>query len=90
MLKRLVNEATIHPENRDHRPGAGAIRSRDPGGTGYDAGADVAADDWQVYLPGSSLKGVIRSHVEKVSRSLRDGVICNPFGKPPTEMHFAA
>ena len=37
----------------------------------------------QVYLPGSSLKGVIRSHLEKVSRTLQkeEGVICNPFWK---------
>jgi CRISPR-associated RAMP protein (TIGR02581 family) len=33
----------------------------------------------QVYLPGSSLKGVIRSHLEKVGRTLADGVVCNPF-----------
>jgi len=37
--------------------------------------------DWQVYLPGSSLKGVVRSHIEKVSRTLRYDpfVVCNPF-----------
>ncbi|MGC9396918.1 MAG: type III CRISPR-associated RAMP protein Csx7 [Anaerolineae bacterium] len=41
--------------------------------------------DWQVYLPGSSLKGVIRSHLEKVGRTLqpRPDVICNPFHKHP-------
>jgi CRISPR-associated RAMP protein (TIGR02581 family) len=33
----------------------------------------------EVYLPGSSLKGVIRSHVEKVCRTLEPGLVCNPF-----------
>ena len=35
--------------------------------------------NWEVYLPGSSLKGVIRSHLEKVCRTLRPGIVCNPF-----------
>jgi len=35
----------------------------------------------EVYLPGSSLKGVIRSHLEKICRTLRPGVVCNPFVK---------
>lgn len=34
----------------------------------------------EVYLPGSSLKGVFRSHVEKVIRTL-GGAVCDPFGK---------
>lgn len=33
----------------------------------------------EVYLPGSSLKGVIRSHLEKVCRTLKPGLTCNPF-----------
>lgn len=33
----------------------------------------------EVYLPGSSLKGVIRSHLEKVCRTLKPGLVCNPF-----------
>jgi len=39
--------------------------------------------DWQVYLPGSSLKGVIRSHLEKICRTLRPDppVVCDPFRK---------
>ena len=35
----------------------------------------------EVYLPGSSLKGVFRSHIERVIRTLNDGVVCNPFVK---------
>lgn len=33
----------------------------------------------QPYLPGSSLKGVVRSHLERVTRTLAPGVACNPF-----------
>jgi CRISPR-associated RAMP protein (TIGR02581 family) len=33
----------------------------------------------EVYLPGSSLKGVIRSHLEKVCRTLTPDLVCNPF-----------
>lgn len=32
----------------------------------------------QVYFPGSSLKGLC-SHLEKVSRTLKQGVVCDPF-----------
>ena len=38
----------------------------------------------QPYLPGSSLKGVLRSHAERLARSMTlvgDGA-CNPFGRP--------
>jgi CRISPR-associated RAMP protein (TIGR02581 family) len=81
MLKRLVNEArfTLVLET------AGPVLVK----SGY---ATVSGPDmspvltyrngaWQPYLPGSSLKGVIRSHVEKVARTLNPtpGVICNPF-----------
>ncbi len=33
----------------------------------------------EVYLPGSSLKGVIRSHAEKIGRTLNETAVCNPF-----------
>ena len=35
----------------------------------------------QVYLPGSSLKGVIRSHCEKICRTLSPKSVCDPFEK---------
>jgi CRISPR-associated RAMP protein (TIGR02581 family) len=35
--------------------------------------------EWQVYLPGSSLKGVVRSHLEKICRTLNPQVVCDPF-----------
>ncbi|OGP49129.1 MAG: hypothetical protein A2Y79_11020 [Deltaproteobacteria bacterium RBG_13_43_22] len=34
----------------------------------------------EVYIPGSSLKGVIRSHAEKICRTLKDQSVCLPYG----------
>jgi CRISPR/Cas system CSM-associated protein Csm3 (group 7 of RAMP superfamily) len=31
------------------------------------------------FFPGSSLKGVLRSHFEKIARTLRDGSVCVPY-----------
>jgi len=39
----------------------------------------------EVYLPGSSLKGVFRSHLEKIICSLRPQVVCNPFWRADEE-----
>ena len=81
MLKRLVNECcfnlTIHTE------GPVLVKS----GHGTVSGPDMTPvrtyrnGQTEVYLPGSSLKGVFRSHIEKVIRTLKDGVVCNPFVK---------
>lgn len=34
------------------------------------------------YFPGSSLKGVLRSHLERVARTLRPGCVCLPYHDP--------
>ena len=81
MLKRLVNECrftlVIHTKGpvlvkSGHATVSGPdmtpVRTYRNGGT-------------EIYLPGSSLKGVFRSHIEKVIRTLNDGVACNPFVK---------
>ena len=34
------------------------------------------------YLPGTSLKGVLRSHFERISRTLRPGSVCLPYFDP--------
>lgn len=86
MLKQLVNECLvdlhIHPE------GPVLIKS----GLAQISGPDMA---WvrvfrngqeEVYLPGSSLKGVLRSHAERIARTLNPVAACDPFGsknKPP-------
>lgn len=83
MLKRLANEA--HFTLTITTTGPVLVRS----GHATLSGPDMTPvltfrdDAWQVYLPGSSLKGVLRSHLEKVGRTLREGVVCDPFHKPP-------
>ena len=81
MLKRLVNECrfnlTIHTE------GPVLVKSGHPTVSGPDMTPvrTYRNGKTEVYLPGSSLKGVFRSHIEKVIRTLNDGVVCNPFVK---------
>lgn len=83
MLKRLVNEA--HFTLTITTTGPVLVRS----GRATLLGPDMTPvltfrdGDWQVYLPGSSLKGVLRSHLEKVSRTLKENVVCDPFHKVP-------
>jgi CRISPR-associated RAMP protein (TIGR02581 family) len=87
MLKRLVNE--VHFTVTITTKGPVLVQS----GHATLSGPDMApvltrrGDHWQVYLPGSSLKGVIRSHLEKVGRTLRpeSAVVCNPFHDLPQE-----
>lgn len=82
MLKALVNEATLHLDITT----TGPLLIK----TGYATviGADMAPvqtyrnGQLEVYLPGSSLKGVFRSHIEKVINSIRPRVACNPFQGP--------
>lgn len=79
MLKQLLNECrftlTVHTE------GPVLIKS----GYATVSGPDMTPvrtyrnGNAEVYLPGSSLKGVFRSHIEKVIRTLKDSVVCNPF-----------
>lgn len=79
MLKKLVNEARFTLTLTTTGPVL--IRS----GHATQIGPDMTPvltyrnGQRQVYLPGSSLKGVFRSHLEKVSRTLRDNSVCNPF-----------
>jgi len=83
MHKRLLNEAildfTIAPE------GPILIKAGD-------TGADPTRPDMEfvrtwhngermVYLPGPSLKGVIRSHCERITRTVSEGRSCNPVVK---------
>ena len=78
MLKQLVNECiiTLHIEPK----GPMLIKS----GAATVSGPDMAfvrtwrGGEWQVYLPGSSLKGVLRSHAERITRTLRMPSACDP------------
>lgn len=82
MHKRLLNEAilelVIEPD--------GPILVK-----AGDTGADPTRPDmefvrtWRggervVYLPGPSLKGVVRAHCERIARSLNEKLACNPVG----------
>src|SRR5437660_5089921 len=78
MLKALVNEARLRLDITTQGP----LLVK----TGYATviGADMAPvmtyhnGQQEVYIPGSSLKGVFRSHIEKVVNSIKPRVACNP------------
>lgn len=79
MLKKLINEAfcTLHITTT----GPLLVKS----GIASTQGPDMTPvltfrnGRQQVFIPGSSLKGVFRSHVEKVVGSLKPHVACYPF-----------
>ena len=81
MLKRLVNEARF--KLTITAKGSLLVKSGHPTLIGPDMTPVLTYrhGESQVYLPGSSLKGVFRSHVEKVIRTIRQGevVVCDPF-----------
>src|SRR5215216_4761387 len=83
MLKRLVNEA--HFALTIITTGPLLIKSGHATITGPDMTPVLTfrSRASQVYIPGSSLKGMFRSHVEKVIRTLRpdEVVVADPFKK---------
>lgn len=87
MLKRLVNECRFNLVI--HTEGPVLVKSGYPTVSGPDMTPvrTYRNGKTEVYLPGSSLKGVFRSHIEKVIRTLNDGVgvVCNPFVKTEDE-----
>jgi len=85
MLKQLVNECIVTLQIEPVGPIL--IKS----GLATVSGPDMAfVKVWrngeeQVYLPGSSLKGVLRSHAERIARTLNPAAACNPFAKVEEE-----
>jgi len=81
MLKQLMNECIIELAIRP----AGPILIKS--GIETVSGPDMAfVRTWrngepQVYLPGSSLKGVLRSHAERIARTFGETKACDPFSK---------
>lgn len=79
MLKKLINECTVELN----------LKTVDPllvkSGLATVSGADMAFvmtyrnGRPEPYLPGSSLKGVIRSHAERIARTLKSPSACEPF-----------
>jgi len=89
MLKKLLNQATL--ELTIEARGPLLIKS------GIDGGADPSVPDMQfvrsagqVYLPGSSLKGVFRSYAEKIARTVNPEAqrdwCCDPFDDNPNSL----
>lgn len=89
MLKALVNEAHLRLDITT----TGPLLVK----TGYATviGADMAPVETyrnghkEVFLPGSSLKGVFRSHIEKIVNSIQAQVACNPFEKSDDDLYRA-
>jgi CRISPR-associated RAMP protein (TIGR02581 family) len=81
MLKQLVNECII----KLHIIPEGPILIKS--GIATISGPDMAFvriwrnGEWEVYLPGSSLKGVLRSHAERIARTLNEQAACDIFAK---------
>src|SRR5438093_39819 len=79
MLKRLINECAV--ELRLHTVDPILIKS----GLATVSGPDMSfvltyrGGHTEPYLPGSSLKGVIRSHAELIARTLKSPSACEPF-----------
>lgn len=79
MLKQLVNECVITLQIEPDGPIL--IKS----GIETVTGPDMAFvrvwrnGDEEIYLPGSSLKGVMRSHAERIARTLNLVAACDPF-----------
>jgi CRISPR-associated RAMP protein (TIGR02581 family) len=79
MLKKLINECTVKLK----------LKTVDPllikSGVATLSGPNMAFvvtyrnGQREPYLPGSSLKGVIRSHAERIARTLKSPSACEPF-----------
>lgn len=85
MLKKMINSARIELDIIPIDPLL--IRS----GQATVGGVDMAfvrtlrsGDENEPFIPGSSLKGMIRSYAEKICRSLRDSPVpvCLPYLNP--------
>ncbi len=82
MLKALVNEAQLRLDITTMGPLL--VKS----GSATVIGADMAPvltnrnGQLEVFLPGSTLKGIFRSHIEKVVNSIQPQVACNPLSRP--------
>ncbi len=79
MFKQLVNECVIDLHIKPDGPIL--VKS----GIATVSGPDMSFvtvlrnGDWEVYLPGSSLKGVLRSHAERITRTFKPEAACDPF-----------
>lgn len=79
MLKKIVNEAFCTV--RIMTTGPLLVKSGHAGVSGPDMTPVKTrrGNTEEVFIPGSSLKGVFRSHIEKIVCSLKPQVVCYPF-----------
>jgi CRISPR-associated RAMP protein (TIGR02581 family) len=80
MLKALVNELrltlTVTPvEPILIRSGVTSINGID---MGFVTTVRGGRSEPEPYIPGTSLKGVVRSHAERIARSVDEAIVCNP------------
>jgi len=80
MLKRLRSECIVHLDIITDGPLL--IKSGKTFATGLDMTAvrTLRGGKWEVYIPGSSLKGAVRSQAERIARTLSSHGCCDPFG----------
>jgi len=79
MLKKLVNECKFSLQITTEGPLLVKSGYATPHGPDMTPVLTYRNNEEQVFIPGSSLKGVFRSHVEKVIRTLNDATVCVPF-----------
>lgn len=81
MLKQLINECRIRLQLEARDPlliKAGLSNSRDIDSAFVRTTRD---GEEQIYLPGTSLKGVLRSQCERIARTLNDAAACDPLAR---------
>ncbi len=81
MLKQLVNECLLKLEITTEGPLLVKSGHATPHGPDMTPVLTYRNGQEQVFLPGSSLKGVFRSHLEKVIRTLNKPAVCVPYDK---------
>lgn len=79
MLKKLVNECKINITIATEGPLLIKSGYSTPFGSDMTPVVTYKNGQPQVYIPGSSIKGVFRSHMEMISRSINDLAVCDPF-----------
>src|SRR5579859_824644 len=81
MLRHLVNQCRLTVRLSTADPiliKAGAANTRD---IELAAVRTIRDGREEVYLPGSSLKGAVRSHCERIARTLNDAGACDPLAR---------
>lgn len=81
MLKKLINECLFTLQLVTEGPLLIKSGYATPHGSDMTPVLTYRNGQEQVYIPGTSLKGVFRSHIEKVIRSFNEEIVCLPYKK---------